>query len=154
MNSWINGATSRDGVLALLPDIGSAYESLCAALWQQPHLPGEVLELCRLRLAQLHGSEVELSRSEVALAAAQRDALADWHREDAITAAQKACLSFTEVYAMDAGAITDEHAEAVKVHFGDAGLVMLIEALGVFDGMVRLSLLWRLPLNGSREGKR
>jgi hypothetical protein len=45
---------------------------------------------------------------------------------------------------MDAQALTDEHAEAVKSHFGDAGMVLLVEALGILDGMTRLSLLWQL----------
>jgi hypothetical protein len=54
-------------------------------------------------------------------------------------------LAFTEVYAMDTQALTDQHAQAVKRHFGDAGLVLLVEALGILDGMTRLSLLWQLP---------
>ena len=43
---------------------------------------------------------------------------------------------------MDVQAITDAQAEAVKAHFGDAGLVLLIEALGQFDGVARLRRLW------------
>jgi hypothetical protein len=46
---------------------------------------------------------------------------------------------------MDTQAITDELAEAVKLHVGDAGLVLLVEALGILDGRTRLSLLWQLP---------
>ncbi len=33
--------------------------------------------------------------------------------------------------------ITDEAADAVKAHYGDAGLVLLIEALGLIDGRIR-----------------
>ena len=54
------------------------------------------------------------------------------------------------MYAMDAQSITDEQARAVQHHHGDAGLVALVEALGVFDGMTRLSLLWQLPSSGDR----
>ncbi len=49
-----------------------------------------------------------------------------------------------EVHAIDAAAITDAQAEAVKQYFGDEGLVALLQALGVFDGMIRLGLLWGL----------
>jgi hypothetical protein len=52
---------------------------------------------------------------------------------------------------MDAQALTDELAEAVKSHFGDAGLVMLVEALGILDGMTRLSLLWQLPASSGAQ---
>jgi len=151
--SWINGAHSRDELLAELPTIGPAYEALYQSLWQQAHLPGTVLELCRLRLAQLHGSASELARSDCGLDATARQELSSWNTSTAISAAEKACLSFAEVYAMDAQALTDEHADAVKVHFGDAGLVMLVEALGIFDGLARLSLLWQLPAAATEGGR-
>lgn len=147
----LQGAREREGVLAALPDIAPAFAALYAALWQQTHLPGEVLECCRLRLAQLHGSSVELAREDFPLSRDQRDKLAHWHSDDAFGAGDRACLAFAEVYAMDAQAITDDLAQAVKDHYGDAGLVLLIEALGIFDGMARLSLLWGLPVPAPRE---
>jgi acetylglutamate kinase len=52
---------------------------------------------------------------------------------------------------MDAQALTDEHAAEVKAHLGDAGLVLLVEALGILDGMTRLSLLWQLPANTAQQ---
>ena len=52
---------------------------------------------------------------------------------------------------MDAQALTDELADAVKAHFGDAGLVLLVEALGILDGMTRLSLLWQLPASTAQQ---
>lgn len=131
-------------MLGILPDIATPFTALYQSLWRQPHLPMEVLELCRLRLAQLHCCEVELQRSEMALVAEKRSRLARWDIDEAFSDAERACLAFTEVYAMDAQALTDAQAEAVKAYFGDAGLVLLIEALGVFDGMTRLSLLWKL----------
>ena len=55
--------------------------------------------------------------------------LARWDTDKRFSDAERACLAFTEVYAMDAQALTDEHAEAVKSHFGDAGMVLLVEEL-------------------------
>ena len=120
-------------------------------LWTQPHLPAEVLELCRLRLAQLHRCAVEMQRHDCELPADKRNNLASWNTHGSISAAERACLAFTEVYAMDAQALTDEHAAEVKAHFGDAGLVLLVEALGILDGMTRLSLLWQLPANTAQQ---
>jgi len=39
------------------------YEALWQGVWQQGHVPASVLELCRLRLAQLHGAARELEAS-------------------------------------------------------------------------------------------
>jgi len=146
---------SREAVLAQLPGIAPAFDTLYRALWQQQHVPAPVLELCRLRLAQLHDSAADWQRVEQPLPAGRREALRDWHRDPGFTAAERACLAFAEVYAMDAQALTDEQAEAVKAHYGDAGLVLLIEALGIFDGMARVSRLWDLPAppGGAGDGR-
>ncbi|MGD9598223.1 MAG: hypothetical protein AB7G76_11615 [Steroidobacteraceae bacterium] len=45
------------------------------------------------------------------------------------------------IYGQDPQAITDELAGAVKAHFGETGLVALIEALGVIDGRIRLAMM-------------
>ncbi len=125
-----------------VPALAAARDALRASLRQQPHLPGAVLELCRLRLAQLHHSAADLATTEYALPESRRGALGHWDSSSLFGAAERACLAFAEVYAMDAAALTDEHADAVKSHYGDAGLVALIEALGIFDGAIRVNLLW------------
>lgn len=143
--SWLGA--DRNTTMSALPQIAAKFSALYQSLWSQPHLPPEVLEFCRLRLAQLHLCEVEWQRREVDVAARKRDALRQWDSDAQFSNAERACLAFTEVYAMDAQAITDELAQAVKDHYGDAGLVLLVEALGVLDGMTRLSLLWQLPID-------
>jgi len=142
---WLSSATDRDSTIRVLPDIATTFDLLYQSLWTQPHLPAEILEVCRLRLAQLHGSTVDMQRHDCEIAADKRNNLSNWNTHSSMSAAECACLAFTEVYAMDAQALTDEHAAEVKAHFGDAGLVLLVEALGIFDGMTRLSLLWQLP---------
>ena len=142
--SWLAGAADRQQVLAATPELADSYAQLYAQLWTLPHLPARSLELCRLRLAQLHNSAVEWKKSEAELAPGQRLALAEWPSSELFDAEERACLEFCEVYAMDTQAITDAQAESVKQHYGDAGLVALVEALGLFDGMTRLSLLWQL----------
>ncbi len=149
--AWISSATERNSTIRLLPDIATGFEALYRSLWTQPHLPAQILELCRLRLAQLHQCTVELQRHDCELPAEQRTNLAHWNTHSSFSSAERACLAFTEVYAMDAQALTDEHAAAIKSHFGDAGLVLLVEALGILDGMTRLSLLWQLPANTAQQ---
>jgi hypothetical protein len=52
-----------------------------------------------------------------------------------------AVLSLAEVYAQDPAAITDAMADEVKAVYGDAGLIVLIEALGFIDGRIRMARL-------------
>lgn len=152
--TWFSSATTRDQVLSIQPGYKAQFDALYRQLWSLPQIPAEVLELCRLRLAQLHQSETEWQRDEVALARDKRAALPSWHNSPQFSAAERACLGFAEVYAMDPQSITDAQADAVKEHFGDAGLVALIEALGIFFALTRLSLLWQLgPEQGAEEGR-
>lgn len=58
-----------------------------------------------------------------------------------MSSAEHAALEFAEVYGQDPEAITDQLAAAVKAHFGEAGLVALIEALGMIDGRIRLGMM-------------
>jgi alkylhydroperoxidase family enzyme len=143
--SWLG--SDRRTAMGVLPQVAASFDALYQSLWTQPHLPAEVLELCRLRLAQLHRSDVEWLRSGVAVDSRKRDGLRNWDSDRQYSDAERACLAFTEIYAMDVQAITDEAAQSVKDHFGEAALVLLIEALGVLDGMTRLSLLWQLPVD-------
>lgn len=142
--TWFTDATSRQEILALQPDHQAHFNAMYNALWSLPHIPGDILELCRLRLAQMHDSDTEWQRSEFTINNAKRDQLSQWHRSPEFTDAERACLDLTEVYAMDPQAISDEQANAVKAHFGDVGLVSLVEALGLFFGLTRLSLIWNL----------
>ena len=98
-----------------------------------------------VELAQ-NRNDAEFASENVALPPGKRNELLHWASSTSFDAAEKSCLELTELYAMDVTAITDEQAEAVKVHYGDAGLVALIQSLGVFYGMTRVSLLWDLPV--------
>lgn len=142
--TWFNDAATRREVFATLPQFQGQFDALYGALWSLPQLPADILELCRLRMAQLHNSDTEWHRQEHPVPAGKRERLSHWHSDAQFSAGERACLEFTEVYAMDPQAITDDQATAVKAHFGEAGLVALVEALGLFFGLTRLSLLWQL----------
>lgn len=134
---------STSTTLASAPEpVLSGFARLYAAFWGQSHLPSPVLELCRLRLAQLHGATVHFKHEEFEIEPAKKSALGRAESQEVFGAGEKACMAFTEVYAMDVQSISDELAEAVKANYGDAGLVTLIEALGIFDGLIRVDLLW------------
>jgi hypothetical protein len=135
----VSGALAPGGAMAR--DFNAVWEQL----WRQDHVPPRLLELCRLRLAQLLGAGAE----RAALRGLERDPArieavltGRYHDSARFDAAELAVLEFAEIYAQDPGALTDELAEDVKRHFGEAGLVCLIEALGFIEGRIRLGLMF------------
>lgn len=142
-SSSLGHALNRSG-----GELARRHEALWQAVWRQPHVPAPILELCRLRLARLHGAARELEAPPLpgARAGLDADTIASvlagaWTRAPRLPAGARAALEFAEVYGQDPQAITDELAAAVKAHFGEAGLVALIEALGVIDGRIRLGMM-------------
>jgi len=148
---------SLRGALDCAPQLSQTFEALWAAVWSQPHIPAPVLELCRLQLAKMHrhGSD-QMVRHPVAQRAgfderkAQAVLAGGVDPAAPFSAAEQAVLAFTEQYAMDPGSITDALADDVKRHYGDTGLVTLIEATGFMDSRLRLaSLLTQMLAEGS-----
>lgn len=123
-----------------------AYDTVWKALWQQPYIPVATLEMCRLRLAQLHRADAELApgASHATLSPRKRDALiaGNWVRDKQFSKAELAAIEFAEIYGQDPGAVDDGLADKIKEHYGDKGLVCLIEALGFIDGRIRLGMLF------------
>ena len=132
-----------DAQLASAGPAAASFAALWQALWRQERLPSELLELCRLQLARLHQDAVEIAAVNPnlprPLALYRRESVLAGraHADPDFSAAEKAVFEFAEVYALDAQSITDELADRVKEHFGEPGLVLLIEALGCIDGRIR-----------------
>ena len=132
------------GLLAPGGAMAREFNAVWDQLWRQDHVPPALLELCRLRLAHLHGASAEFVarrglESDPGRIAAVRSGA--YHDSPLFGAAEQAVLEFAEIYAQDPSAITDALADGVKRHFGEAGLVCLIEALGFIDGRIRLALM-------------
>ena len=101
-----------------------------------------LLELCRLRVAQLHAARFPLaSRRPEARAAGLEEAkiaeLDRWWRSPAFGDTERACLRFAEQFVLDAKGMSDEVALPVVAALGEAGTVALVEALAIFDGFGR-----------------
>lgn len=144
--------TSQNALIAkiqTLPAIGQGFLNLYDSLWTLPSLPASTLECCRRRLAQLRHCDPDWLPSHYELEADKAGALSRWPSSPVFDDAERACLEFAEIHAMDAASITDAQAAAVKLHYGDAGLVALIEALGIIDGMLRLGCIWGIEQTAS-----
>ncbi|MEE4659933.1 MAG: hypothetical protein V2J89_05650 [Halieaceae bacterium] len=129
-----------------LPGLTAKLDAYRQTFLQLEQIPPLTLVLCRCRMAQLHGLEA-VSQDDLQAGVAQ-DKLANlgqWPSHDAFSDDERAALAFTEVYTMDPSAITDAHADAVKAAYGEAGLVALIHALGLFYAEIRTRLIWKTP---------
>jgi len=144
--SWLPAAgPGRDDferTYALRPNLFAAWRKFAGLFWEKRLVDPVLLELCRLRIAQLHGAAYPLSlRTPEAAAAGLDEAkisrLAEWWKQPGFSELERAALRFAEQFALDAGAMSDEEAKPVTSALGDAGTVAFIEALAIFDGFGR-----------------
>ena len=135
-----------DANLTPAGDIARMYADLSAKFWDQPHIPADQVELCRLALAVMHKATAEQAERHpaAALPQAKIDAVLGecWRGSDLFSPGEKALLNFTEYYFMDPQSIPDEFAAAVVGHYQEKGLVCLVEALGFIDSRIRLALIY------------
>jgi alkylhydroperoxidase family enzyme len=129
-------------VFSLRPNLFEAWRDFSALFWTRRLVDPVVLELCRLRVAQLlgarHPQSVRMPQARAAgLTEGRIAGLASWWTSDAFDATERACLRFAEQFVLDAKGITDADAAAVVGALGDAGTVAFVEALAIFDGFSR-----------------
>jgi len=129
-------------VFGLRENLFEAWRDFTRLFWTRRLVDPCLLELCRLRVAQLLGAAHELSlRTPEARAAGLREeriaALGAWWTSDAFSPTERACLRFAEQFVLDAKGITDADAAAVVSALGESGLVAFVEALAIFDGFSR-----------------
>ncbi|MFM7535638.1 MAG: hypothetical protein ACKO91_07580 [Acidimicrobiales bacterium] len=144
----------RDAALALLPGLAEAHRHLHAAVWDGS-VPAPVLERCRLRMAQLLGARRALDeRSAPAVAAGfddENSAVAQWPTDPRLDDGARACLAFAELFVIDPHAIDDSQAAAVVAAYGEAGLVTLTTALGIWENQHRFDNALGLLAGSSQE---
>ena len=141
-----DGATSFDDTFALRPELHDAYREFEDVFWTRDLFDPVVLELCRLRCAQLLRADDALAvRTPAAVVAGLTEelvsALSDWATDDRFGALARASLAVAEQFVLDPHGVTAEQRAAVVACVGDAGLVALVEALALFDGFTRFRVI-------------
>jgi alkylhydroperoxidase family enzyme len=136
------GDTALDRVFGLRPDLYDRFRAFYAVFWTHQLVDPVVLELCRLRVAQLLGCESEQRvryrpARDAGLTEEQVTQLPAWPQGAAFTDPQRAALAFAEQFVLDPHGIDDEQRDAVIDHLGVPGLVALCQALAVFEGFSR-----------------
>ena len=148
--SWLGRRADRttpfEQALGLRPELLDQYRDLYAQLWADRLVDPILLELCRLRIAQLHGSGSELSiryapAVEAGLIEEKVDALPSWPGSPLFSDHERACLAYAEKLVIDVHAITDAESAAVAGGMTPGELVAFTLALGLFDALGRFRLV-------------
>jgi alkylhydroperoxidase family enzyme len=111
------------------------------------------LELCRLRIATLIGSESDLAARDprAGLDETLVDELRSWPTSARFSDAQRAILGFAEQYTLDANEVTDEQAGDLHQFFTAAELTTLTIAIAVFDALARVRVMVTASTGNSVE---
>ena len=128
------------------PAAGEALGAFHTAVWAA--LDPVLLELCRRRIAMLHGDTAEVQRhvpgsGAVAIPLAKLTDLGRWPDSSAFTEAERTCLAFTELFVASVASITRQDVDDVVRQLGDADTYGLVHALLAFDQQQRLRLALR-----------
>jgi alkylhydroperoxidase family enzyme len=145
--TWLLGLPAGDSdwerLAALAPDATAALTDVVAAAFEgtDPVL----LELARLRIATLLGNQPELDRrtavaQDAGLTEAKIAALPAWPTSPMFDARERACLSLTEQFVMDANGVTDEQVDDVTEHLGAEGCYAFVQAVSVLETFQRACL--------------
>jgi alkylhydroperoxidase family enzyme len=135
-------ATPLDAVFGQRPNLYRDFIDFYGLFWERRLVDPVLLELCRLRVAQLVGCRAELAiryrpALEAGLDEARIAALEGWRGAPVFSDGERACLDLTERFVQAPHSISDEGAAAVRSFLGAPGMVALIEALALFDGFAR-----------------
>jgi alkylhydroperoxidase family enzyme len=157
LRSQTEGTTPLERVLGLRPELLADFRTLHARLWDGRALDPVLLEVCRLRVAQLHGATGELQvRHEAAVDAGLTEekvaALVDYWSSPLYSERERRALAYAEQLVLDVHGITDDQFAALADVLSPAEVVALTLALGLFDALARFRstlALDELPGRGS-----
>ena len=110
-----------DETFALRPDLYAPYCDFVGLFWHRELVDPDVLDLCRLRVAQLLRCAPPVP-------------------EGTRTDAQQAAIDFAEQFVIDPHGVDQAMRDRLAAHFSQAEIVALTEALAVFDGFTRFRL--------------
>ncbi len=137
--SWlVDGATSRDELLALHPMLAADHQRVLDEVWGST-VDAQILELCRLRTATILGNTRawDEPRSPAAVQAGLDEslvtALAEWPTHAGFDAPTKLCLGLAEQYVIDVHGISDEQVTEVEQAIGADGVITLTTALAAWE---------------------
>lgn len=111
-------------------------------LWAEDSIEAPLLELVRLRIAQLLDAPADLDRRtpaavDAGLDEAMVDELSMWPTSPRFEERQRAVLSWTEQWVIDPEQITDDDAARLTTALTEKECAALSTALAVFESLTR-----------------
>jgi alkylhydroperoxidase family enzyme len=144
--TWLSSApdagTPFEAALGLRPELLEGYRTFYGSLWDEKLLPARLLELCRQRIAAIHGcgAEAAVRHAGAGVSASDREAVAAGQGPATLTALERVALDVVEKVPFAIHAIVDEEIEALRQGLGEAGVVAFLVAVTLFDSSCRLRL--------------
>jgi alkylhydroperoxidase family enzyme len=143
--TWLpecDAPTRLEAVLSHRPELLARFRAFYAALQSDGRVPRRVLELCRLRVAAIHGCEAEwlIRDARVRLDAEALAALREG-RFAGFSPAEQSALAIAEQLPYAHHQVTDEQVDELSRAYGAAGAVALLTALAFFDVIGRLKIV-------------
>jgi alkylhydroperoxidase family enzyme len=153
----VNDATGTGAVITRVlhdhPDVVAALEEAHRAAWAA--VDARLLELCRVRAAQLIGCEAEATARTpgVDVDPAALGEVSSWPSSTRFDDRDRAVLAWCELFVIDVASLDDGTVDAVRKHLGDAGLVDLTNALLVVEQRQRMRSTWELLFDVGAVGR-
>jgi alkylhydroperoxidase family enzyme len=135
-----------DDVIGARAGYAAALRDVEAALWNQSLVSPIVLEICRLRIAEMLGCQAALDhRTREAVQAGLDEnlggSLANWPTDTGYDGRIRACLEYAEQLLVDAQGVSDELARLIIDELGEGGFLVLTYACGLFETTQRARLV-------------
>ena len=139
------GATALDRVFGLTPAAYETFREVDGALWDPDRVDPALVELCRLRIAQLIGcdAEREVRHDQARVAGLTEEKIADlrrWPTSPCYSDADHAVLNFAEKFVIDASSVDDHDCAALRAHLSDPEIAALTTAIALFDATTRFQV--------------
>ena len=146
--------TPLEQVLGRSPRLLAAYRDFYGGFWDREILPARLVELVRLRVAQMHACEAELAirDAQSGVDDATVEALHSWPDSGLFDDAERAALTYSEQIPFAHHQITDAQVDEVTQHLGDQGFVALAMLATFVDANCRLRVAFRLPPTPTDNG--
>lgn len=137
---------SLHSLLAHRPELRQKYLAFVQSFYQSDVLPRRVLELMRVKIAQVHGLAIRQQDLDplADIDDADIDALSADQME-LFTPSERDALSVADLIPMQPHGLTDELVGRVAASFSAKGCVMLLVAASFFDVNMRLSMVFGQP---------
>jgi alkylhydroperoxidase family enzyme len=147
--TWLTETAARttpmEQAFALTPSVYERFVEMYRQIWRAPSVNPALLELVRLRVAQLLRADAELRlRHRPAIDAGLTEekvaALPQWPTSPLYDDTERAVLAFTEMFVIDCHSVADEQCAAVDERLSNGDAATFTMALAIFEAMTRFRL--------------